>query len=51
MIKDIIVRFTEHWLIWLGAIVVALVMGFRGGVASIVAERLLPSRAQVPRQP
>jgi branched-chain amino acid transport system permease protein len=51
MIKDIIVRFTEYWLIWLGAIVVALVMGFRGGVASIVAERLLPSRAQVPRQP
>lgn len=39
MIKDIIVRFTEHWLIWLGAIVVALVMGFRGGVASIFARR------------
>ncbi len=42
MIKDIIVRFTEHWLIWLGAIVVALVMGFRGGVVSIFADRLLP---------
>ncbi len=39
MIKDIIVRFTEHWLIWLGTIVVALVMGFRGGVASIFARR------------
>ncbi len=39
MIKDIIVRFTENWLIWLGAIVVALVMGFRGGVASIFARR------------
>jgi len=37
MIKDIIVRFTEYWLIWLGVIVVALVMGFRGGVASIFA--------------
>ncbi len=39
MIKEIIVRFTEHWQIWLGAIVVALVMGFRGGVMSIVIRR------------
>jgi branched-chain amino acid transport system permease protein len=39
MIKDIIVRFTENWLIWLGLIVVVLVMGFRGGVASLVADR------------
>ena len=42
MLKDIIVRLTEYWLIWLGAIVVALVMGFRGGVVSIVVDRLLP---------
>jgi branched-chain amino acid transport system permease protein len=42
MIKDIIVRYTEYWLIWLGAIVVALVMGFRGGVASIFTGRLRP---------
>jgi len=39
MLKDIIVRFTQYWLIWLGAIVVALVMGFRGGVASIFVRR------------
>jgi branched-chain amino acid transport system permease protein len=39
IIKDIIVRFTEYWLIWLGAIVVVLVMGFRGGVASLAADR------------
>ncbi len=39
MLKDIIVRFTQYWLIWLGAIVVALAMGFRGGVASIFARR------------
>lgn len=44
MIKDIIVRFTEHWLIWLGTIVVVLVMGFRGGVASLVADRWLRLR-------
>ena len=39
MIKDIIVRFTEYWLIWLGIIVVVLVMGFRGGVVSLVTRR------------
>jgi len=42
MVKEIIQRFTQYWLIWLGAIVVALVMGFRGGVVSIVAGRFFP---------
>lgn len=35
LLKDIIVRFTEYWLICLGVIVVVLVMGFRGGLVSI----------------
>lgn len=35
LLKDIIVRFTEYWLICLGIIVVVLVLGFRGGVVSI----------------
>ncbi len=39
MIKDIIVRFTEYWLICLGIIVVVLVMGFRGGVLSLLEGR------------
>jgi branched-chain amino acid transport system permease protein len=39
IIKDIIVRYTEYWLIWFGVIVVALVMGFPGGVMSIFAKR------------
>jgi branched-chain amino acid transport system permease protein len=39
VIKDIIVRFTEYWLIWFGVIVVALVLGFPGGVMSIFAKR------------
>jgi len=42
MVKDIIVRFTQYWLIWLGTIVVVLVLGFRGGVASVIMDRLLP---------
>jgi branched-chain amino acid transport system permease protein len=44
IIKDIIVRFTEYWLICLGVIVVVLVMGFRGGVASLVIDRWLALR-------
>jgi branched-chain amino acid transport system permease protein len=39
IIKDIIVRFTEYWLIWFGIIVVALVMAFPGGVMGIFAKR------------
>jgi len=39
MIKDLLVRFTEYWLICLGIIVVVLVMGFRGGVLSLVEGR------------
>jgi len=42
VIKDIIVRFTEYWLICLGAIVLALVMGLPGGVVSIFEKRLIP---------
>jgi branched-chain amino acid transport system permease protein len=39
VIKDVIVRFTEYWLIWFGVIVVALVMGFPGGVMGFFTER------------
>ncbi len=39
VIKDVIVRFTEYWLIWFGVIVVALVMGFPEGVMSVFARR------------
>jgi branched-chain amino acid transport system permease protein len=42
VIKDIIVRFTEYWLFWLGIIVLALVMGLPGGIVSIFEKRLAP---------
>ncbi len=40
VIKDVIVRFTVHWSIVLGATVIVLVMGFRGGVVSIASDVL-----------
>ncbi len=48
VIKEIIVRFTVHWSIVLGVVVIILVMGFRGGVVSIIAEALAVRSA--PRQ-
>jgi branched-chain amino acid transport system permease protein len=39
VIKDVIVRFTQYWLIWLGGIVVVLALGFRGGVAPMFIGR------------
>jgi branched-chain amino acid transport system permease protein len=48
MIKDIVVRFTEYWLFVVGAVVVVLVMAFRGGVVSVVTEVLLPRLARAP---
>jgi branched-chain amino acid transport system permease protein len=39
VVKDVIVRFTEYWLIWFGVIVVALVMGFPEGVMSLFSRR------------
>lgn len=38
VLKEIIVRFTVHWSLVLGLTVIVLVMGFRGGVVSIMAE-------------
>lgn len=49
VIKDVIVRFTEHWLIWYGVIVVGLVLGFRGGVVRMVTDHLLPRLLGWPR--
>jgi len=44
IIKDIIVRFTVHWSIVLGITVIVLVMGFRGGVVSLIEGRLARRR-------
>jgi hypothetical protein len=39
VIKDIIMRFTEYWLLCFGIIVVAMVMCFPSGVMSIFENR------------
>jgi branched-chain amino acid transport system permease protein len=39
VLRDIIVRITDYWLICFGVIVVALVMGFPNGVMSIFSKR------------
>jgi branched-chain amino acid transport system permease protein len=31
-IKEVVVRLTDHWMLVMGAVVIALVLGFRGGV-------------------
>jgi len=40
VIKDLIVRFTQYWLIWFGSIVILLVLVFRGGIVVFFAERV-----------
>lgn len=49
ILRDIIVRFTLHWSIFLGAAVIVLVMGFRGGIARI-ADEWLPGRTPLRRK-
>ncbi len=50
LIKDIIVRFTQYWLIWFGSIVIFLVLVFRGGIVIFFTERIYPllSRRSLP---
>ncbi len=42
LIKDIIMRYTQYWLIWFGSIVVFLVLVFRGGIVIFFTERIWP---------
>ena len=46
IIKEIVVIFTGYWMMTLGIIVLALVLGFRGGVVSVVEYHLLPLLAR-----
>ena len=43
LIKDVIMRFTEYWLICFGVIVVAMVMCFPSGIMSLFEKRRRPA--------
>jgi branched-chain amino acid transport system permease protein len=36
-IKEIAVRYTDHWMLFMGIVVVVLVLGFRGGVVGTIS--------------
>lgn len=42
ILKDLIVRVTQYWLILFGAIVIFLVLVFRGGVVVFISEKIMP---------
>ena len=42
VLKDLIVRFTQYWLICFGSIIVLLVLLFRGGLVMFFQEKVLP---------
>lgn len=42
VLKDIIVRFTQYWLICFGSIIVILVLLFRGGLVVFFQDRIFP---------
>jgi branched-chain amino acid transport system permease protein len=46
MIKDVVMRFTEYWLICFGIIVVAMVMRFPSGIMSIFENRKRPTEGK-----
>lgn len=47
VIKDVVMRYTEYWLICFGIIVVAMVMRFPSGIMSIFENRKRPAAAPV----
>jgi branched-chain amino acid transport system permease protein len=46
IIKEVVVIFTGYWMMTLGIIVLALVLGFRGGVVSVIQNHLMPLLAR-----
>lgn len=40
LLREIIERFTQNWMLWFGLILLAIIMGFRGGVVGTTAQML-----------
>jgi branched-chain amino acid transport system permease protein len=42
LLKEIIVRFTQEWLLVFGVILLVILMGFRGGIAKFIERAFIP---------
>ncbi|HEY5764428.1 MAG TPA: branched-chain amino acid ABC transporter permease [Candidatus Deferrimicrobiaceae bacterium] len=38
--REIVQRFTENWMLWFGILLLVIILGFRGGVVGVVANRV-----------
>ena len=36
ILREIIERFTENWMLWFGIILLVIIMGFRGGIMGVI---------------
>ncbi|RJX34993.1 MAG: branched-chain amino acid ABC transporter permease [Desulfarculus sp.] len=48
VLREVIERFTENWMLWFGVILLAIIMGLRGGVMGGLEKRLGRARAARP---
>lgn len=39
LLREIIERFTQNWMLWFGFILLIIIMGFRGGIVGSITER------------
>jgi ABC-type branched-subunit amino acid transport system permease subunit len=37
VLREIIERFTQNWMLWFGVILLVIIMGFRGGVVGVLS--------------
>ena len=37
VLREIIERFTQNWMLWFGIILLVIIMGFRGGVVGVLS--------------
>jgi branched-chain amino acid transport system permease protein len=40
VLKELVVRFTPYWMFWFGAVLLVILLGFRGGVVGTLAAKL-----------
>ncbi|RJR22722.1 MAG: branched-chain amino acid ABC transporter permease [Desulfobacteraceae bacterium] len=40
VLREIIERYTQNWMLWFGIILLVIIMGFRGGIAGAISELL-----------